>query len=88
MVETHDPRLPSKPSVIKKNIYLLYQNEENRNIFENRLIIGSDKRRKNLGDVYKPSVPKRMIRYVPLEEPVFSPVANVKDIHTHVLSKN
>ena len=72
-VTTYDPRLPSKPSIIQKNIHLLYQNEENRNIFEKRMIIGADRRRKNLGDIYKPSVPKRTIGHGPREEPGFFP---------------
>ena len=72
-VTTHDPRVPSKPAIIKKNLHLLYQNEENRHIFKKGIIIAADKRRKNLGDIYKPSVPKRMIPHGPREEPGFFP---------------
>ena len=51
-VTTYDPRLPLKPSIIqKKSIHLLYQNEENKNIFEKRMIIRADRRRKNLADI-------------------------------------
>ena len=72
-VTTYDPRVPSKSSIIKKNLHILYQNEENKNIFKKGVIIGADKKRKNLGDIYKPSVPKRIIQNGPQEEPGFFP---------------
>ena len=58
-VTTYDPRVPSKTSIIKNNLQILYSNVKNRDIFPIDMIISADKKRKNLGQIFKPTVPKR-----------------------------
>lgn len=70
-VTTYDPRLPTKAAIIRKNLHLLYQNPKNKNIFPKELIIAADRRRKNLGEIYKPTTPARMVQHGPKQEPGF-----------------
>ena len=56
-VTTYDPRYPSKSEIIRKNIHLLYANPQNKDIFTKNQIISADRRRKILGEIYKPTVP-------------------------------
>ena len=64
-VTTYDPRLPSKSEIIRKNLPLLYTNPENKNVFPRKTIIAADRRRKNLAEIYKPTVPKRFVQHGP-----------------------
>jgi hypothetical protein len=68
-VTNYDPRLPSKCKIIRKNLKILYQNPKNKKIFPQNLIISADRRRQNLGEIYKPTVPKRFIPHGPKEQP-------------------
>ena len=43
-VTTHDPRLPSKAAIIRKNMHILYQNPNNKKIFPRNLIISAERR--------------------------------------------
>ena len=70
-VTTYDPRTPSKSSIIKKNLHLLHADPENSTIFPPNLIIGADKKRPNLAQLYKPTVPKRWPNHGPHNEPGF-----------------
>ena len=58
-VTTYDPRVPSKSKIIKDNLDILYSNVKNKDIFPKGLIISAEKKRKNLGQIFKPTVPKR-----------------------------
>jgi hypothetical protein len=64
-VTTYDPRLPSKGKIIRQNLHLLYTNPENSVIFPEGMLIAADRRRKNIGELYKPSVPKRVHALAP-----------------------
>ena len=52
-----DPRLPNKSKIINKNIEILHSNPINKDIFPKKMLIAADRRRKNIGEIYKPSVP-------------------------------
>ena len=64
-VTTWDPRVPDKSSIIKNNLKLLYKNPDNLKIFPKKSIIAGSRRAKNLGEIYKPSVPKRTREHGP-----------------------
>ena len=70
-VSKYDPRVPSKSAIIRKNLHLLYQDNQNKKIFPKNLIIGADRRRRNLGELYKPTVPKCFREHGPKEAPGF-----------------
>ena len=57
-ISKHDPRLPNKSKIIHENLHLLYSNVKNISIFPKGSIISSNRRRKNLRDIYKPTVPR------------------------------
>ena len=57
-ISKYDPRLPNKSKIIHDNLHLLHSNENNISIFPNGSIISSNRRRKNLRDIYKPTVPR------------------------------
>ena len=57
-ISKYDPRLPNKSRIIHDNLHLLHSNENNIAIFPNGSIISSNRRRKNLRDIYKPTVPR------------------------------
>jgi hypothetical protein len=67
-LNTYDPRLPSKSSIIKKNIHLLHRNPRNKKLFPLGTIIASDRRRQNLGNILMPTVPKRFPKFGPNQE--------------------
>ena len=52
---THDPRL-SKNEMIKVNLQILHGNPTNEYIFAKQKLIAAEKRRKNLGEIYKPTI--------------------------------
>ena len=70
-VTTYDPRVPSKSEIIKNNLHILYSNDENRKMFPKGNIIGTDRRRKNIGEIYKPTVPRRHVVHGSREEDGF-----------------
>ena len=70
-VSTYDPRVPSKTVIIKKNLHLLHANVVNKEIFPPRTFISADRKRKNLAQMYKPTVPQRYIHHGPKNRPVF-----------------
>ena len=53
------PCFPLNQRSSKKKIKILYSEPRNRSIFSKKLIISADKRRKNLGEVFKPTVPRQ-----------------------------
>lgn len=70
-VTNFDPRAPSKSAIIKKNMHLLHANPDNKTIFPPKRIISAERRLKNLGEMYKPTIPKRFIQHGPKEAPGF-----------------
>ena len=67
-VTTYDPRVPSKSRIIKDNLVILHSNPENKEIFPTKSLIAADKRRKNIGEIYKPTVPRRFVPHGPRPE--------------------
>lgn len=67
-VTNWDPRAPPKPKIINNNIHLLYRNRENMEIFPREMLIGANRRCKNLADFIKPTVPKRFVQHGPRQE--------------------
>ena len=57
-VTTYDPRTPNKSKIIKDNLDILYSNLTNIEIFPRNMLISADRRRKNIGEIYKPTIPK------------------------------
>ena len=70
-VSTYDPRVPSKTTIIKKNLHLLHANVVNKEILPPRTIIPADRKRKNIAQMYKPTVPQRYVQHGPMNRPVF-----------------
>lgn len=70
-VTRFDPRTPAKSQIIKKYLHLLHTNPENQKIFPKRMLIAADRRRKNLGEMYKPTTPKRLKVVEPGQKPGF-----------------
>ena len=70
-VSTYDPRVLSKTAIIKKNLHLLHANVVNKEIFPPRTIISADRKRKNLAQMYKPTVPQRYVQHGPNNRPGF-----------------
>ena len=56
-VTTHDPRTPCKNKIIKENLHILHGNPTNKDIFPKHKLIAADRRRRNLGEIYKPTIP-------------------------------
>ena len=75
-LSTYDPRLPSKNEIIKQNLDILYSNPVNRQMFPKGLIIAADRRRQNLGEIIKPTVPNRFPVFGPKLKPGFHPCGN------------
>lgn len=67
-VTNYDPRVPSKSAIIKDNLHLLYANEDNMGFFPRGSIIGADRRGKNLGELYKPTIPHVHVFHGPKEQ--------------------
>ena len=70
-VTTFDPRVPSKSKIIKENLETLYSDPINRKIFPKTSLISADRRRKNIAEMFKPTVPKQFLLHGPVEEPGF-----------------
>jgi len=82
-VTTYDPRVPSKSQIIKRNLQLLYTDSINRTIFPPKSIISADRRRRNLSEIYKPTVPNRFPFHGPLQQPGFYRCKNKCDTCAH-----
>ena len=72
-VTQYDPRVPSKANIINENLHLLHANPENIAIFPKGSIVAASRKRKNLGQLYKPTVPRRFVQHGPEEKPGFFP---------------
>ena len=70
-VTKYDPRIPSKASIIRENLHILYTTEENKEVFPPDSIIASNRRQKNLGEIYKPTVPRQYVEHGPRYKPGF-----------------
>ena len=57
-VTVYDPRVPNKTKIIMNNLNLLHDNSINKEIFPKKILISADRRRKNIGEIYKPSIPR------------------------------
>ena len=68
-VSTYDPRVPSRTAIIKKNLHLLHANVVNKEIFPPRTIISADRKRKNIAQMYKSTVPQRYVQHGPMNRP-------------------
>jgi hypothetical protein len=68
-VSKWDPRAPDKSKIIHNNLHLLYRNNENKKIFPKEMLIASNRRRPNLGEFIKPTVPRRFLPHGPYLEP-------------------
>ena len=64
-VSKYDPRNPSKSSIIHKNLNILYSNPDHEILFPRGTIIGADRRRKNIGELCKPTTPRRFPKHGP-----------------------
>ena len=82
-ITKYDPRMPSKSRIIRKNLNILYSNPMNRVWFPKSKLIGADKRSKNIGEMYKPTIPKRFVQYGPKEEKGFFRCKNRCDLCRH-----
>jgi len=80
-----DPRVPSKRAIIRKYQEVLYSDPENKKIFPPGTVISADRRRKNLGELYKRTVPRRFVQHGPLLEPGFHPCGGKCDFCRHGL---
>jgi hypothetical protein len=88
-VTTFDPRVPDKTKIINKNLHLLYSNPENKKIFPKKSVIAADRRRKNLAEHYKPTVPRRFVQHGPKQDPGFHPCSAKRcDTCAHSLKIN
>ena len=65
-------RLPSKSEIIIRNLHLLHADPQNKEFFPKNLIISADRRRKNLAQMYKQTVPRRFVTHGPENKPGFN----------------
>ena len=72
-ITTHDPRLPPKTAIIKSHLHLLHANPDNVDIFPKGMVVAADKKRRNLAEMYMPTIPKRTKPIIPDEPPGFFP---------------
>ena len=72
-ITTHDPRVPSKDSIIQKNLHLLHADPNNLDIFPRSALVAADRKRKNLGQMFMPTVPRRTKIEAPKDPPGFYP---------------
>ena len=82
-VTTYDPRFPPKSAIIQKNLHLLHANKDNKEIFPRKKIIAADRKRRNLSQIYKPTVPKRFVEHGPKNKPGFYPCTKKCDTCRH-----
>jgi hypothetical protein len=60
-VTMYDPRVPSKTKIINKNLHLLHEDPQNKVFFPKTNVISADRKRKNLGAMFMPTLPKRQV---------------------------
>ena len=77
-VSTWDPRAPDKSKIIHDNIHILYRNPQNKKIFPKGQLIAANRRRQNLGEYIKPTVPRRFVEHGPHLEPGSFPCEGAK----------
>lgn len=87
-VSKYEPRAPSKSSIIKKNIHLLYSNPINKTIFPPKSIIAANRRLTNIGEIYKPTIPRRFVKHGPNECPGFFKCSRKCDACKHAQNTN
>eukprot|EP00745_Piridium_sociabile_P028914 TRINITY_DN46767_c1_g1_i5.p1 TRINITY_DN46767_c1_g1~~TRINITY_DN46767_c1_g1_i5.p1 ORF type:complete len:381 (-),score=50.73 TRINITY_DN46767_c1_g1_i5:160-1302(-) len=75
-VTNYDPRVPSKSKIMRKHMGILYSNKKNQQIFPKGMIISADRRLQNIGEIYKPTVPKRLVEYGPNKKQGFFPCSS------------
>ena len=66
-----DPRIPPKGKIIHEYKNILYSDPICKKIFPEGSIIPSIRRLKNIGEILKPTIPKRFIPHGPEEEKGF-----------------
>ena len=66
-----DPRIPPKGKIIHEYKNILYSDPICKKIFPEGSIIPSNRRLKNIGEILKPTIPKRFIPHGPEEEKGF-----------------
>ena len=79
-ITTYDPRVPQKSKIIHKHMHILYRNPQNKKCFPEGLLIGADKKRKNLRQIIKPTVPRRFVQHGPFLENGCFPCAGAMKI--------
>ena len=62
---TFDPRLPSKSEIIRRNLPILHADPQNKELFPKSTVISADKKRKNIAQIYKPTIPRRFVIHGP-----------------------
>ena len=72
-ISTFDPRVPPKTDIIKRNLHLLHADPNNEEIFPKGMVVAADKKRKNLAQMYMPTIPRRTKEIIPNEPPGFFP---------------
>ena len=82
-ITTYDPRAPSKGQILRRHLDILYSDKENTRLFPKGSIIAAEKRRKNLGEIFKPTIPRRFVQHGPAEEPGFFPCQRKCDFCRH-----
>ena len=82
-VSKYDPRLPDKSKIIHKNIHLLYSNTDNKLVFPPGNLISANRKRKNLREIYKPTVPRLDLEHGPRRKPGFTTCRGVCDTCKH-----
>ena len=86
LITTYDPRIPNKSKIIRDNLDILHSNPLNKTIFPKNKLIAADRRRKNLGEIYKPTIPRKKIVNVGNNEQGFTVCTGRCDTCKH--SKN
>ena len=75
-VTTYDPRRPSKSNIIRKKLCMIYSEVKNRSIFPKNIVISPDRRRRNLGELYKPTIPARFVHNGPTNKQGYFPCSS------------
>ena len=69
-INKSDPRLPSKAHIIRQTLQLLISNTHNEETFPSTTISSGNRKREDLGNTFKPTVP-RFPRHGPHNKPRF-----------------
>ena len=70
-VSKYDPRNPSKSKIIHNNLNILCSNPDHEILFPRGTIIGADRRGKNIGELCKPTTPRRFPKHGPANKKGF-----------------